>query len=186
MKVTIGVIGKNEQHANDVVAGATMQAAEEIGRMVAERGGVIVTGGRAGVMEAASKGAQLAGGLTIGFLPGMDKAGANPYVDIVFPTGLGRARNLLTARCCDALIMVGGSTGTLNELTIAYAEARPVVILRGSGGWADKIEGVMHRGRFLDERETIEIAFADTPEEAVDRAFELAVDTTRTTVADRP
>ena len=150
---TIGVIGKNEQHPNDVVAAATMHAAEAIGRLVAERGGVIVTGGRAGVMEAASRGAQMAGGLTIGFLPGMDKAGANPFVDIVFPTGLGRARNLLTARCCDALIMVGGSTGTLNELTIAYAEARPVVILRGSGGWADRIEGVLHQGKYLDERE---------------------------------
>lgn len=186
MKTTIGVIGKNEQHARDVVAGVTMAAAEAIGRLVAERGGVIVTGGRAGVMEAASRGARAAGGLTIGFLPGMEKSGANPYVDIIFPTGLGRARNLLTARCCDALIMVGGSTGTLNELTIAYAEARPVVILRGSGGWADKIETVLHRGRFLDERETVEIAFADTPESAVAQAFALATDTTRIAVADRP
>ncbi len=184
--ITVGVIGKNEQHPNDVVAGHTMQAAEEIGRLVAQRGGVIVTGGRAGVMEAASKGAQQAGGLTIGFLPGMDKAGANPYVDIIFPTGLGRARNLLTARSCDVLIMVGGSTGTLNELTIAYAEARPVVILRGSGGWADKIGGVLHEGRYLDERETVEITFADTAAEAVERAFALATDTGRTAVADRP
>ena len=186
MKITVGVIGKNEQHLNDVVAGHTMQAAEEIGRLVAERGGVIVTGGRAGVMEAASKGAQQAGGLTIGFLPGMDKAGANPYVDIVFPTGLGRARNLLTARSCDVLIMVGGSVGTLNELTIAYAEARPVVILRGSGGWADKIGGVLHDARYLDERETVEIEFADTAAEAVERAFALATDAARTAVADRP
>jgi len=146
MKITIGVIGKNEQHRNHHVDAATMAAAEHIGRLVAERGGVLVTGGRAGVMEAASKGAQRAGGLTIGFLPGMEKSGANPYVDIVFPTGLGRARNLLTARSCEALIMVGGSTGTLNELTIAYAEARPVVILRGSG-WSDRIASVLHKGR---------------------------------------
>ncbi len=186
MKVTIGVIGKNEQHPNDSVAAHTMAAAEAIGRMVAERGGVIVTGGRAGVMEAASKGARQAGGLTVGFLPGMEKSGANPYVDIVFPTGLGRARNLLTARSCDALIMVGGSTGTLNELTIAYAEARPVVILEGSGGWADKIRPVLHAGRYLDERETVEICFAATPEEAVATAWRLATDATRVAVADRP
>jgi uncharacterized protein (TIGR00725 family) len=186
MKVTIGVIGKNEQHPADIVAGHTMAAAEEIGRLVALRGGVIVTGGRAGVMEAASKGAQQAGGLTIGFLPGMEKTGANPYVDIIFPTGLGRARNLLTARCCDALIMVGGSTGTLNELTIAYAEARPVVILEGSGGWADKIRPVLHNGKFLDERETVEIHFAATPDKAVEIAFQLATDTTRVAMADRP
>ena len=186
MKVTIGVIGKNEQHPNDSVAAHTMAAAERIGQLVAERGGVIVTGGRAGVMQAASKGAQEAGGLTIGFLPGMEKSGANPYVDVIFPTGLGRARNLLTARCCDALVMVGGSTGTLNELTIAYAEARPVVILEGSGGWADRIRGVLHKGRYLDERETVEITFAATPDEAVARAFALATDPARVSMADRP
>jgi uncharacterized protein (TIGR00725 family) len=186
MKITIGVIGKNEQHPNDRVDAHTMEAAERIGRLVAERGGVIVTGGRAGVMEAASKGAQQAGGLTIGFLPGMEKSGANRYVDIVFPTGLGRARNLLTARSCDALIMVGGSTGTLNELTIAYAEARPVVILEGSGGWADRIRGVLHQGRFLDERETVEIEFAKSPDEAVEKAFRRAADTTRIATSDRP
>ena len=186
MKITVGVIGKNEQHRNDVVAEHTMQAAEQIGRLVAQRGGVIVTGGRAGVMEAASKGAQQAGGLTIGFLPGMEKSGANPYVDVIFPTGLGRARNLLTARSCDVLIMVGGSTGTLNELTIAYAEARPVVILEGSGGWADKIRGVLHEGRYLDERQTVEIHFAATAEDAVEQAYTLATDTTRVAQADRP
>ncbi len=186
MKVTVGVIGKNEQHPNDRVDEHTMAAAEEIGRLVAHRGGVIVTGGRAGVMAAASKGAQQAGGLTIGFLPGMEKSGANPYVDIILPTGLGRARNLLTARSCDVLIMVGGSTGTLNELTIAYAEARPVVILEGSGGWADRIRGVLHDGRFLDERETVEIAFAATPGEAVEKAWALATDLTRVAMPDRP
>lgn len=167
MKITIGVIGKNEQHKNDRVDGHTMQAAEEVGRLVAEAGAVLVTGGRKGVMEAASKGAREAGGLTIGFLPGMERSGANPYVNIVFPTGLGRARNLLTARSCDALVMIGGSCGTLNELTIAYAEARPVVILEGSGGWADRIRGVLHDGRYLDERQTVEISFAHSAQEAV-------------------
>ncbi len=186
MKLTIGVIGKNEQHADDVVPAQTKAAAEAVGRLIAARGGVLVTGGRKGVMEAASKGARAAGGLTIGFLPSMDKADANPYVDVVFPTGLGRARNLLTARACDALIMIGGETGTLNELTIAYAEARPVVVLEGTGGWADKLRGVLHKGRFLDERETVEIAFARTPEEAVETAFSLATDPTRVARPDRP
>ena len=186
MLLTIGVIGKNEQHENDVVAGGTMQAAEDVGRLIAEQGGVVVTGGRFGVMEAASRGAKQANGLTIGFLPAMDKSTANDYVDVIFPTGLGRARNLLTARSCDALIMIGGSCGTLNELTIAYAEARPVVILRGSGGWADRIEQVMHKGRYIDERETVEIDFADSAEEAVRIAFARASDQNRTAMPDRP
>lgn len=186
MLVTIGVIGKNEQHENDVVSAHTMEAAETVGRLVAERRGVIVTGGRFGVMEAASRGARQANGLTVGFLPAMDKATANAHVDIVFPTGLGRARNLLTARSCDALIMIGGSCGTLNELTIAYAEARPVVILKGSGGWADRIGPVLHEGKYLDERETVEIHFAETPAEAVEKAFALAMDDNRVATADRP
>ena len=174
MKVTIGVIGKNEQHRNDRVDDTTMKLAEEVGRRIAEAGAVLVTGGRKGVMEASSKGAREAGGLTIGFLPGMERSGANPYVDIIFPTGLGRARNLLTARSCDALIMIGGSCGTLNELTIAYAEARPVVILEGSGGWADKIRSVLHKDRYLDERETVEISFAKNAAEAVATAIRRA------------
>jgi uncharacterized protein (TIGR00725 family) len=186
VKLTIGVIGKNEQHPADVVPAATKAAAEAVGRLVAQRGGVLVTGGRQGVMAAASKGAHDAGGLTIGFLPSMDKADANPYVDVVFPTGLGRARNLLTARACDALIMIGGETGTLNELTIAYAEARPVVVLEGTGGWADKLRGVLHQARFLDERAVVEIHFARTPEEAVDKAFALATAPARTARPDRP
>jgi uncharacterized protein (TIGR00725 family) len=171
MQTTIGVIGKNEQTANDPVAETTMQSAYDVGRLVAAGGGVIVTGGLGGVMSAASRGAKDAGGLTIGFLPSMDRASANPYVDVVFPTGLGRARNLLTARGCDAIIMIGGGCGTLNELTVAYAEGRPVVVLRGSGGWSDRIEAVLYDGHYLDERKTVAIAFADTPEEVVALAF---------------
>ncbi|AMJ63859.1 hypothetical protein AXW83_21255 [Bosea sp. PAMC 26642] len=163
-----------------------MAAAEEVGRLVAERGGVIVTGGRFGVMEAASRGAKAADGLTVGFLPAMDPKTANAYVDLVFPTGLGRARNLLTARSCDALIMIGGSCGTLNELTIAYAEARPVVILKGSGGWADRIIPCLQDGKYLDERQTVEISIAETPSAAVEMAFALATDASREAIPDRP
>jgi uncharacterized protein (TIGR00725 family) len=171
MLTTIGVIGKNEQTANDPVDATTMQAAYEVGRLIAVGGGVVVSGGMGGVMLASSRGAKEAGGTTIAFLPSMDRTTANQYVDIVFPTGLGRARNLLTARGCDAIIMIGGGTGTLNELTIAYADGKPVVILRGSGGWSDKIEAVLYDGHYLDERRTVSIEFADTVEEAVRMAF---------------
>jgi uncharacterized protein (TIGR00725 family) len=174
MLTTIGVIGKNEQTANDPVAESTMRSAYDVGRLVARSGGVIVSGGMGGVMAAASKGAKEAGGLTIAFLPSMDRATANPYVDIVFPTGLGRARNLLTARGCDALIMIGGGCGTLNELTVAYADGRPVVVLRGSGGWSDRIEPVLYDGKYLDERKTVPVEFADSPEDAVALAFAAA------------
>ena len=171
MLTTIGVIGRGMQHAEDPVDEKTLTDAREVGRLVALRGGVIISGGLGGVMEAVSQGAKDRGGLTIGFLPSLDKATGNPYLDIAIPTGLGRARNLLAARGCDAVIMIGGGCGTLNELTISYAEARPVVILRGSGGWADRIEGVLYEGRYIDERRTVAIEFADDPAGVVEKAF---------------
>jgi uncharacterized protein (TIGR00725 family) len=174
MLTTIGVIGRGLQHAGEAIDPGVLASACEVGRLVAERGGVVVSGGLGGVMEAASQGAKEAGGLTIGFLPSMDPSTANPYLDVVLPTGLGRARNLLTARACDAIVMIGGGCGTLNELTISYAEARPIVVLRGSGGWADRIEPVLYDGRYLDDRKTVAIDFAETPREAVEKAFERA------------
>jgi uncharacterized protein (TIGR00725 family) len=70
--------------------------------------------------------------------------------------------------------MIGGGCGTLNELTIAYADGRPVVILRGSGGWSDKLEPVLYEGQYMDERKTVPIQFGDTPEDVVDKAFAAA------------
>jgi uncharacterized protein (TIGR00725 family) len=177
MLTTVGIIGRGTHHSIDVVEGSTLDAAREVGRLVAGRGGVIVSGGLGGVMEAASRGAKEAGGLTIGFLPSMDRSSANPYLDIVLPTGLGSARNIITARGCDVIMMIGGGVGTLNELTIAYAEARPVVVLRGTGGWSDKIEQVLEDGKYLDHRHTVAVDFADTPEEAVEKAFRRAGET---------
>lgn len=171
MTVIIGVIGASASLPGDIMSEHREEVAAAVGAAVARRGGVLVTGGRQGVMQAASRGAKTSGGLTIGFLPSLNKADANPYVDIAFPTGLGRARNLLITRGCDALIMVGGGVGTLNELTIAYAEGRPVVVVRGSGGWADRILTVLHKDKYLDEREIVEIGVADTPEAAVALAF---------------
>jgi uncharacterized protein (TIGR00725 family) len=174
---TVGIIGRGTHHAIDVVEEATLNAAREIGRLVAGRGGVIVSGGLGGVMEAASRGAKEAGGLTIGFLPSMDRSTANAYLDVVLPTGLGSARNIITARGCDVIVMIGGGVGTLNELTISYAEARPVVVMRGTGGWSDKIERVLEDGKYLDHRHTVAIDFADTPSEAVEKAFRRAGET---------
>ncbi len=176
MKTTIGIIGRGVHPDEGPVDEAVMAAAREVGRHVALRGGVLVSGGLGGVMEAASEGAQKAGGLTIGFLPQMDKAAGNPFLDIVMPTGLGTVRNILTARGCDALIMIGGGCGTLNELTIAYAAGAPAVVLRGSGGWADRIEAALYDGLYVDDRRKLPTSFADTPAQAVALAFARAAE----------
>ncbi|HTC85077.1 MAG TPA: TIGR00725 family protein [Candidatus Acidoferrum sp.] len=172
--ITIAVIGRAHHGGEDAVPQTTLRAAYEVGRLIAAAGAVLVSGGTTGVMEAASRGAHEAGGLTVGIIPGTERGSANQYVDISLPTGLGTARNLIHARGADAIVMIGGGAGTLNELTIAYQARRSVVVLEGTGGWADRIRGVLVDGRYVDERRVTEVFFAQKPAEAVDKAMELA------------
>ena len=125
----MGVIGPGDEPS---------VAAAEVGRLVAERGAVLVCGGRGGAMEAACRGAKEAGGLTVGILPGADRSAANPFVDVVLPTGLGEARNALVVRAADVLIAVGGGYGTLSEIALALKAGKRVI---GLGTW--EIEGVV-------------------------------------------
>jgi uncharacterized protein (TIGR00725 family) len=101
--------------------------AEEVGRAVAEAGAVLVCGGLGGVMEAACRGAHDGGGLTVGILPGLERAGANEYVDVAIPTGLGEARNALVVRAADAVVALAGEYGTLSEIALALQAGIPVV-----------------------------------------------------------
>jgi hypothetical protein len=82
-------------------------------------------------------------------------------------------RNTLTVRAADAVIMISGGIGTLNELTVAY-ELKPTVILESSGGWSSRIREVAYGGKHLDESGSATLHFAATPEEAVELAFSLA------------
>ena len=127
-----------------------LAAAEAVGAGLAERGAIVITGGRGGVMEAASRGAKRNGGITVGILPGLDRGEANDHVAIAIPTGLGELRNGLIVRAADTVIAIGGAYGTLSEVALALKRGVPVI---GLGTWAiDGIEAV------------------DSPTEAVDRA----------------
>lgn len=127
----IGVIGAGE--CDERLAAL----AEEVGRRLAEAGAVLVCGGGGGVMAAACRGAQAAGGVTVGILPGSDRGEANPWVSIAVATGLGEARNLVIIKTADALVAVGGSYGTLSEIGFALKAGRRVA---GLETW--EIEGV--------------------------------------------
>lgn len=107
-----------------------------IGRFIAEQGHVLITGGRGGVMEAASRGAAEAGGLVIGILPGENIDSANRYCSIVIPTGLGFARNAINVLAADAVVAIGGGYGTLSELAYASLYDRPLVCCTFAGGWS--------------------------------------------------
>lgn len=120
----IGAIGAGECDAE------LGRLAEAVGRGIAEAGAVLVCGGMAGVMEAVCRGAKAAGGLTVGILPGPDRAGANRHVDVAIATGIGEARNLAIIRTSDVLIAVGGSYGTLSEIGFALKMGKKVVGLR--------------------------------------------------------
>src|SRR5678815_2375684 len=101
--------------------------AEEVGRLLARSGAVVVCGGLGGVMEAACRGAKSEGGTTVGILPGSDRNDANPWVDVAIPTGLGEARNALVVRSVDVVIAIRGEYGTLSEIALALKTGEPVV-----------------------------------------------------------
>lgn len=131
------------------------QLAYEVGRLIAEQGGVLICGGRTGVMEAACRGAQEHGGLTMGILPGDDPSEANPFVQIAIATGLGEARNVVIVKSADAAIAVDGGYGTLSEIAFCLKLGVPVV---GVKSWA--IDPAIHQ--------------AGNAAEAVQMAFQLA------------
>ncbi|MCK9894164.1 TIGR00725 family protein [Frankia sp. AgB32] len=117
----IGVVGPSTANA------AQRSAAEIVGRRLAEQGWAVVCGGLGGVMAAACRGAAVAGGMTIGLLPGLSRAAGNEHLTVSIPTGLGELRNGLLVRATDALVAVGGSWGTLSEIAFALRTGRPVV-----------------------------------------------------------
>jgi uncharacterized protein (TIGR00725 family) len=121
--VYVSVIGPGQ------ATGQEREAAEAVGRGLAQAGAVVVCGGLGGVMEAAAKGALEAGGTCVGLLPGRERAAGNPYLTLALPTGLGELRNGLVVAAADALVAIGGSWGTLSEIALALRTGKPVVAL---------------------------------------------------------
>jgi uncharacterized protein (TIGR00725 family) len=152
----IGVVG-----AGDAPPGLTATA-EAVGAEIAKAGAVVVCGGLDGVMAAACRGATMAGGTTIGILPGANRVEANEWVSIAIPTGLGEARNVLVVRASDALIAIGGEYGTLSEVAFGLKLGLPVV---GIATWG------LHRHDGTRDSGVIE---AGDPTSAVSLAMELA------------
>jgi uncharacterized protein (TIGR00725 family) len=140
----VAVIGSGAEHE---------ARAEEVGRLLAERGCALVCGGLGEVMAAAARGAKAAGGTTIGVLPGETRDEASEWIDHAVVTGIGHARNLAVAASGDAVIAVGGGWGTLTEIGFAGILGRPVVILEP--GW--QIEGIP---RARTPAEAVELALS--------------------------
>ena len=103
------------------------ELAEQVGQELGKRGIVLVCGGLTGVMESACRGAKATGGTTIGILPGLDPAEANPWVDFPICTGLGHARNIIVVRSSVSVIAISGAYGTLSEIAYAKMDGIPIV-----------------------------------------------------------
>ncbi len=146
MAIQVSVIGSGREHEEN---------AEQVGRLLAERGATVVTGGLGEVMAAAARGAKSAGGTTVGILPAETRESVNEWIDHVVVTGIGHARNLAVVASGDAVIAVGGRYGTLAEIGLALTLGRPVVVLEP--GW--EVEGTQR---------------AQTPAEAVGLALTAA------------
>lgn len=135
----------------------TIEKAMEVGRLIARRGAVLVTGATTGIPYWAARGAKEAGGIVIGLSPAVSKVAhvktyhlPLAYHDLIIYTGFDYSgRNLLLTRSADAVITIYGRVGTLNEFTIAFEDKKPQGVLTGTGGESDELEHILkiaHRG----------------------------------------
>ena len=163
-RAQILVIGFGKDHCPEVA----YQAAYQVGLEVARRDGLLISGGLGGVMEAASRGAKDGGGFVVGIVPQDDKGAANEFCDTVIATGMGFARDFVTAYSADAIVIVGGGAGTMIEAAAAYQKGIPIIAIKGTGGMADRLVDT-----YIDDRKVEPILGENTPQKAVERAFAL-------------
>ncbi|MBE9229167.1 TIGR00725 family protein [Phormidium sp. LEGE 05292] len=124
-KIIIGVMGPGV-NATDL----DLENAYQLGKLIAQAGWVLLTGGRnQGVMDAASKGAKAANGLTVGILPSSNNTTASEAVDIAIVTDLGNARNNINVLSSDVIIACGMGAGTASEIALALKVNKKVILL---------------------------------------------------------
>jgi len=162
MKQIIAIIG-NANIENDI---KKQKISFELGKLIIDNGFVLATGGLGGVMEYASKGAKSSekytGNSIIGVLPDYNSDNANKYIDIAIPTGFGLARNLMLISMANAVIAVGGGSGTLNEISASWQMNKLIIGLQVNG-WSEKL-----CGNALDERRDDIIYCAKNAREAIE------------------
>jgi hypothetical protein len=165
MSLVISVSGSSG--ADNKLSDEVLSVAERVGEAVAARNLVLLTGGKGGVMRAACKGAKNNGGTTIGIVP-FSKDEANEFVDIILTSNMGYGRNRLVVSMADAVIAIAGRWGTLNEISEALMQQKPLVLVKGSDGVVDKLV----RDDFISESDGF-VGFATDPEDGVVQALRL-------------
>lgn len=169
-KLQIAVIGSAgpEEYEFKKPMQTMYKAAEELGYLLAMASAVVVNGGKGGVMEAVCKGAKRGGGLTVAEVAGSERGSANKYVDIevvTYDAGFRGPSQLIGMS--DAVISLGGGSGTLQEICVAYRMCKPTILLTGYGGWTD----MLAKQEFLDERQLQPFITATAASKAVESAI---------------
>lgn len=172
IRYQIGVMGSA---ADTKYSKKVEKIAGEIGMLIAKSGYVTFYGAEKdydSLSTAAARGAKKAGGLTVGvtYENGKKIWDKNGNTDVIIASGLGRGggREYVLVNSCDGIIAVSGGSGTLNEIAIAYQLNIPIVVIKGSGGWSDKLAG-----EHLDSRKRLRIVSAKTPKEAVNKLLDI-------------
>lgn len=168
----IGSAGAEEYLKNYKSPQGLMSAVRRIGQLLGEKGATIITGGGGGIMSEVAKEGIKKDSITIGLFNTHNDIGVGDIYTVGFTTGMfeGGPEYLLPL-CSDIMIAVSGGAGTLNELTVAYRNEVPVVLLKGFGGWVDKIIPLLYENKYLDERKRTPFFIVDTADKAVEVAI---------------
>ena len=173
-KLQIGVLGwaGKEEYLSGGPTQQELNIALEVGSLLAKENVIVVTGGKSGVMEYASKGAKENNGTTVGVITG-PRGTSNKYIDIEILTGskISGFDEVFIPLMCDAVIVVGGGAGTLQEICVSYRNKVPIIVISKTFGWACKIL----KEKYLDSRKTTKIIFAKNSEDAVKKAIKEAL-----------
>lgn len=157
------------------------EMARKLGQEIARRGHVLINGACPGLPNDALVGAKKAGGFTVGISPAFSEYEhvqeyESPHDhDLIIYTGFGfMQRDIINIRSADGVVIVGGGIGTLNELTVAYDEGRPIGILTGTGGISNSVPHVIED---LCKRKILpNMVFDDDPAKLLDK-LEVAIRT---------
>ena len=159
MRKVVAVCGSDGD--DETLSDYALETAENVGRLIARNNGVLVCGGRGGIMKAACKGCKEENGITIGILPD-SKNEANEFVDIVIPVPFSQARNIVVVLAGDICIAIGGKAGTLSEMCFAWIYEKPIIALSNIEGWSSKFAS-----QKIDNRREDVIHEAKSPEEVI-------------------
>jgi len=169
-KLQIGVLGWAgiEEYSIGGPSKNELAIAEKVGFLLAKNGAAVITGGKGGVMESASRGAKMGNGTTVGVITG-PRGTSNKWTDIEIVTGskIAGFDEVLIPLMCDAVIVVGGGAGTLQEICVSYRNNIPIIVISKTFGWAQKIIDE----KYLDSRKTVKILLAKNAEDAVKKAI---------------